>query len=598
VKRFILASLLAAAVLLAQPAGPDDDQNASQDDPPSRVARLNWISGDVAFQPATVDDWTTATLNYPLTTGDHLFVNPGARAEMQIDGTALRLDSNTNFGFLNLNDETVQISLSEGSVDIRFRNADPDGIFEIDTPNGAVTLRQVGDYRIDADPNRNITLVTVRDGEAEMYQDGNSLIVTAHQTVRFTGGSQEVSREYPPDDFDDFVASRNGAEDAVHRAGDYVSDEMTGAEDLYTYGRWDEDPLYGAVWVPPVEAGWAPYTTGRWVFVEPWGWTWVDDAPWGFAPFHYGRWVVARGNWVWIPGQRRYRPVYSPALVGFIGGGGFGVSIGWFPLGPHEPWIPSWRASRRYIHRANVMYVRDVNVINVTNVHYVNRQNVTFISQADFAAARRVRGSAIRYSQGQIRDAQVISAPHVAPLRTSIAPGTPRAAPYVRARPVVARTPPPPAPVSFEARQQALVRNNGEPLRAAQLEQIRSQQPAAVIRRQEVRPIRNPRNRESRPAPQQQAQPAPIFQRPVAPAVRERPAAPRALPRTPAAPPQVRQAAPARQAPPVRQAPPQIRNRGQRPSPPPQASRPPAPQRQASPAATSPAPPDGRRVRR
>ncbi|HWB95590.1 MAG TPA: hypothetical protein VG672_02780, partial [Bryobacteraceae bacterium] len=100
--RFILFSLLTAAALFAQPPAPGDDQNAPQDDPPSRVARLDWFSGDVAFQPATVDDWTNATLNYPLTTGDHLFVNPGGRAEMQIDGNAVRLDSNTNFGFLNL----------------------------------------------------------------------------------------------------------------------------------------------------------------------------------------------------------------------------------------------------------------------------------------------------------------------------------------------------------------------------------------------------------------------------------------------------------------------------------------------------------------
>jgi hypothetical protein len=571
--RLVLASLLAAAAMFAQ--APDADQEAPLNDPPSRVARLNWISGDVAFQPATVDDWTTATLNYPLTTGDHLFINPGGRAEMQIDGAALRLDSSTNFGFLNLDDDTVQISLTEGSLDIRLRNIDTGEIFEIDTPNGAVTLQQAGDYRIDADPNRNITLVTVRDGEAEMYQDGNSLMVTAHQTVRFTSAGQDVNREYPPDDFDNFVASRNGAEDSVNRASDYVSDEMTGAEDLYAYGRWDEDPLYGAVWVPPVDAGWAPYTTGRWVFVEPWGWTWVDEAPWGFAPFHYGRWVNARGGWVWIPGERRYRPVYAPALVGFIGGGGFGVSVGWFPLGPHEPWIPSWRASHSYLDRVNVMHVRNVNVVNVTNIRYVNRQNVTFISQGDFAAARPVRGSMIRFSPGQVRDAQVLRAPHVIPLRESVVPGAPRAAPFVRVRAVVARTPPPPAPVSFRARQQALAQNNGEPLRAAQVAEIRRQQPAAVIHREDVRGIGAPRTSGARPGPRQQggevsvvparpqqSQPAPTFQR--------------------------------------RNPPQPVRNRTEpaQAAPPRQADRPQPAQPQANPAAPAPALPDARRMRR
>ncbi|HVY92620.1 MAG TPA: DUF6600 domain-containing protein, partial [Bryobacteraceae bacterium] len=450
------------------------------------------------------DDWTDATLNYPLTTGDHLFVSPGGRAEMQIDGNAVRLDSNTNFGFLNLDDNTVQISLTEGSVDVRLRNLIVGEVFEIDTPNGAVTLERAGDYRIDTDPNRNITLVTVRDGQAEMYQQGNSSLITAHQTARFTESGHQVNPEYAADDFDRFVASRNGAEDSANRAGDYVPDDMTGADDLYTYGRWDNDPLYGAVWVPPVDPGWQPYTTGRWVFVEPWGWTWVDDAPWGFAPFHYGRWVMARGVWVWIPGERRYRPVYAPALVGFIGGSGFGVSIGWFPLGPREPWIPSWHASRRYIERVNVRYVTNVNVINVTAIHYVNRQNVTFISQADFAAARPVRGAIVRFPPAQVRGAPVISSPRVVPLRQSVAAGSPRSAPFVRTRPVVARTPPPPAPVSFESRQQMLMRNSGEPLRSAQIAQIRSQQPAAVINRQEVRAIGNPDTGGDGPAVQSQ----------------------------------------------------------------------------------------------
>ena len=41
-------------------------------DPPARVARLNLIDGQVSFQPASLDTWAPATLNYPLTTGDHI----------------------------------------------------------------------------------------------------------------------------------------------------------------------------------------------------------------------------------------------------------------------------------------------------------------------------------------------------------------------------------------------------------------------------------------------------------------------------------------------------------------------------------------------
>src|SRR5258708_4406733 len=53
---------------------------AQSDDPPSRVARLSYQSGSVAFRPAAVEEWSNATLNYPLTTGDHLWTDAGAGA--------------------------------------------------------------------------------------------------------------------------------------------------------------------------------------------------------------------------------------------------------------------------------------------------------------------------------------------------------------------------------------------------------------------------------------------------------------------------------------------------------------------------------------
>ena len=59
-------------------------------DPPGRVARLSFTAGAVAFRPASVDDWTNALINYPVTTGDHLWVDRGGRAELQIGTTAVR----------------------------------------------------------------------------------------------------------------------------------------------------------------------------------------------------------------------------------------------------------------------------------------------------------------------------------------------------------------------------------------------------------------------------------------------------------------------------------------------------------------------------
>ena len=78
---------------------------AAQDaDPPSRVARLNLISGSVSFRPGSVEEWTAATLNYPLTTGDHLWTDRDAGADMHIGSTAVHLADQTAFAILNLDD--------------------------------------------------------------------------------------------------------------------------------------------------------------------------------------------------------------------------------------------------------------------------------------------------------------------------------------------------------------------------------------------------------------------------------------------------------------------------------------------------------------
>src|SRR5262245_41100771 len=150
-----MKTLIGAVVLVAGLAFGEDG------DPSSRVARLNYLSGSVSLQPAGVDDWTPATLNYPLSTGDQLWIDNNARAEMHIGSTAIQIDSGTASSLLNLDDRTVQLRLSQGSIAIRIRNLADDEVYEIDAPNGAISLLRTGSYRIDADPDRQTTTVTV-----------------------------------------------------------------------------------------------------------------------------------------------------------------------------------------------------------------------------------------------------------------------------------------------------------------------------------------------------------------------------------------------------------------------------------------------------
>lgn len=578
------ATLLLAAAAFSDPG-----------DPPSRVARLNYESGSVSFRPGSADDWSPATPNYPLTSGDHLWADQNARAEMHIGSTAIRMDSQTALSFLNLDDRTVQLSLTAGVIEIRLRALADDQAFEVDTPNVAMSLLRPGDYRIQADGDNAVSFIAVRGGEAELTAGGTAFPVHPGQGARITG-TDSVTNELvdvpPPDDFERWSLDRDRREDQVQSVR-YVPREMIGYEDLDGYGVWREVPPYGWVWTPTgVVAGWAPYRYGRWVWVAPWGWTWVDDAPWGFAPFHYGRWAFAAGVWVWVPGRVVARPVYAPALVAFVGGPRFSLSVSigggggvaWFPLGPGEVYRPAYHVSNTYVQNVNITHVNVTNVnvtnVNVTNVRYVNQNvqgAVTAVPQQTFVGARPVAQAATVVPAREAAQAQVVgTTAAVAPRAESLAPrpaGAAVAQPPARImqHTVVARAAPPPPPVPFRAQQQALQANQGRPLEPAALNALRPARPAPQVRTVQAPPA--PRPQQSFGVPRNDR---PFNAAPPRPAAEPRPAAP--VPPRPA--PEARPAAPA--APPARPAPVE-RPRNDRPAAAAPASRPAAPERKAEP---------------
>jgi uncharacterized protein DUF6600 len=519
-------------VLLAIAATSAFGQDQAQD-PPSRVARLNYMSGTVSFRPGTVDEWTAATINYPLYNGDHLWADRDARTELHVGSTALRMGPETALAVLNLDDRMVQLSLTGGTLHIRLRYLGDGESFEVDTPNAAVTLLRAGEYRLFVDPDRNLTAVTVRGGDAEVTGGGQAFTLHARESAQFAGAADNFTSRLdpapPPDDFEFWCQQRDRREEQSQSVR-HVSREMIGYEDLDANGVWSEVPDYGWVWAPRVNAGWAPYRDGHWAWVEPWGWTWVDDAPWGFAPFHYGRWANAGGAWFWVPGTMVARPVYAPALVAFVGGprAGMSIAIGggsgvaWFPLGPHEVYRPAYRVSEVYVRQVNITHVGVTN-INVTNVRYVNQNaaSVTVVSHDAFVGARPVRISQVAVPADVIVQGRVVgSTAYIAPERSSVI-GRPQgmrqgmsqgmiAAPPSRfaERAVVVRTAPPPPPVSFAARRDALQANPGRPLDPGTAEALRRTQPvrAPVVR--DAIPPRNdrPRQLEQPAAPRPQAQ--------------------------------------------------------------------------------------------
>jgi hypothetical protein len=524
---FRLVSMLGLALALSLVA--PNRAAADDDDPPSRVARLSYAHGPVSFEPAGTDDWIDAVVNRPMTTGDKLWNDNGARSELSIGSATIRLGNTTGFSFLNLSDNTVQIRLTEGTLNIRVRNLGDDETFEVDTPNLAFSILRPGNYKLNVNEGGDTTLVAVRNGEGEVTGGGQAFTVHPHEAGNFYGTDQ-ISADVQgwdsnnDDDFDGWCADRDRHIEHSSSAR-YVSTDVIGYEDLDDNGGWRYTPEYGHVWFPHVTVvGWAPYHYGHWAYIAPWGYTWVDDEPWGFAPFHYGRWINYGGVWGWVPVPPRpvavgvvyVRPVYAPALVAWVGGPHFGigvavgggaaagVNVGWFPLGPREVYVPSYHVSRNYVNNVNVSNTTvnttvvnnyynttvinntttvnntTVNNVTVNNQHYMNQSvpgAVTATTPRAFTSAQPVAKNVVEVNQREVAAAPVAAmTPPVAPNKQAVL-GTgavaavhPPAA--LQARAVVAKTPPPPPPVTFAKQQQAIQANGGRPIGISQARQL------------------------------------------------------------------------------------------------------------------------------
>ncbi len=474
----------------ALPAGegapsPEDGAAAVMHDPPSRVARLSMLNGNVSTEPASGNIFIPAELNGVLTTGDRVYTDTAGSAELEAGQLAVRLGGGTDLTVSTLTDTIAQFGLASGAVHLRSFNLLAETVVELDSPDAAVTVLEPGDVRADVDALAHTTTVTVMTGRVQVDSPGGSQILTAGQRVRLHGGvpaagDTAYAEPLPPAETD-LLDSFSGTRDIAYAGGTeaasgYLSPDTIGGADLAGYGAWDATGD-GPIWYPVVAANWRPYCYGHWRYVQPWGWTWIGNEPWGFAPFHYGRWTQHGGRWGWIPGSPVVRPVYAPALVAFAGGARFAAAQGyaaganpghsggiaaWFPLGPREPYLPPYGGTTSYRNRVNASNIYNANPAEVrglyhqravdvftagspTNRTYSNRLLGTVaVPQSSFAEGRPVAHALLPLSAESLASAPVLGHTPTAPDHPVILAGPARALPPTLARPVVARAIPSP----------------------------------------------------------------------------------------------------------------------------------------------------------
>jgi hypothetical protein len=132
-----------------------------------------------------------------------------------------------------------------------------------------------------------------------------------------------------------------------------------------------------------------------------------------------------------VPGAYVARPVYAPALVVWIGSPGWQLgfssghrpALGWFPLAPHEVFVPTFPASPIFVQRVNITHVtRVTRIIEVTKaphrVHFAHRHHrdaVTVVPVEEIRHGRRVDRHALRdarFAPQEVPVATVMPRPH------------------------------------------------------------------------------------------------------------------------------------------------------------------------------------------
>lgn len=366
--RSLLALLVALLALLLH--------GVAMADAPTRAGRIAEIAGVVWLYDPDTREWVEMHRNQTVGEGDRLRADDGGGATLTVGSSTLWLDQRSEIEFNALSDNRVAVQIIKGSAALRLRNQESADEWTLRTLEGRFSFEREGLYRVSQ---------LDRGSQAQAWQgklrfdsratDAQPVWMATNEQAEFwwDNGPRTERQPLQRDGFarlilEDARDALPPPQTAVGSNQPYVSPEMTGAEDLGQYGAWQQSPDYGPVWVPTVVvADWAPYRYGRWVWSGRWGWTWVDDMPWGFAPFHYGRWAYWRDRWCWVPGPYVRRPVYSPAMVGWVGGNNISmaISIGsgrrpppprygaWVPLAPREAWTPPYHYSREYYRRVN-----------------------------------------------------------------------------------------------------------------------------------------------------------------------------------------------------------------------------------------------------
>ena len=181
-------------VARAQPAPPPlppaetaPTPEQQQPDPPERVGRVAHIAGTVSFHNQGDTEWSPASLNYPVSSGNAFWTEPGARLRLDISDSQVSLAGGTEFDVATLDATGLQGVAARGESFLLLRDPAPGESWSVQTPRGLARLNGAGRYGIVVGTTDDPTLITALDGSVDIEGPDLSLHVDANQTATLTG---------------------------------------------------------------------------------------------------------------------------------------------------------------------------------------------------------------------------------------------------------------------------------------------------------------------------------------------------------------------------------------------------------------------------
>jgi hypothetical protein len=136
--------------------------------------------------------------------------------------------------------------------------------------------------------------------------------------------------------------------------------------------------------------------------------------------------MFADNKWSWTPGKWAANPVWTPAVVAFLGTPGVGLSyldgrgpaIAWLPLAPEEIYWPSYSHDVEYIRAVNTGIIGDLSTISlrhdgeppaaIANAHLANRQFASVVPRPSFTAGQEVTTALLTIPEERLLNAPTI----------------------------------------------------------------------------------------------------------------------------------------------------------------------------------------------